>query len=43
VLRGEAREGSKAALAAMMAAAERLPDLLAMRQRAWDAGLVRAS
>ena len=42
-LKKEAREGSKAALSAMLAAAERLPDLLAARRRAWAAGLVRAS
>jgi len=36
----EAREGSKAALAAMLATAERMPDLLAMRRRAWETGLV---
>src|SRR5271170_2708481 len=35
---GAAHEGSKTALAAMLAAAERLPDLLAMRRRAWEAG-----
>jgi len=35
-----AREGSKAALAAMLATAERMPDLLAMRRRAWETGLV---
>jgi hypothetical protein len=36
----EAHEGSRVALAAMLAAAERLPDLLAMRRRAWADGMV---
>ena len=37
----EAREGSKAALAAMLEAAGRLPDLLAARLAAWNAGQVQ--
>ena len=32
----EAREGSKAALAAMLATAERMPDLLAARRAYWE-------
>jgi hypothetical protein len=38
----EAREGSRAALAAMLAGAARLPDLLAARRQAWEAGQARA-
>ena len=37
----EAREGSKATLAAMLETAGRLPDLLAARVAAWNAGKVR--
>ena len=37
----EARESDRAALAAMLATAERLPDLLAARRQAWAAGRVR--
>ena len=35
-----AREGSKAALAVMLAEATKLPDLLALRRAAWAAGMV---
>jgi len=37
----EAREGSRAALAAMLAGAARLPDLLAARRQAWEGGRAR--
>ena len=36
----EAREGSRSTLAAMLAGAERLPDLLAARRAAWEGGLL---
>jgi hypothetical protein len=39
----EAREGSKATLAAMLATAARLPDLLAARREAWEAGQILAA
>ena len=39
----EARESSRTVLATMLAEAARLPDLLAMRRRAFAAGLVRSS
>jgi hypothetical protein len=37
----EAHEQDRGALAAMLAGAARLPDLLAMRRQAWEGGLVR--
>jgi hypothetical protein len=37
----EALKGDRAAMAAMLASAARMPDLLAMRRRAWEGRLVR--
>ena len=40
LIKKEAREQRRATLATMVAAAERLPDLLAMRRRVWEGGRV---
>jgi len=37
----EAHKGNRAAMAAMLASAARMLDLLAMRRRAWEGRLVR--
>jgi DNA-binding transcriptional MocR family regulator len=40
-LKQEAHEHDRGALASLLAAAERLPDLLMLRRKAWEGGLVR--